>query len=191
MLARMRESDLNWTRTGIEICDHRQPFSPSHLPRCALAYCAAVSLRIKGMVTHILRVVEATTVDLSSALAIYFLNPEKEHNWWVEFGEAHLNGAFEIVYGQPAQDLMKPLRIALAGVVDATLFWLLAQQPFREKLETESWKAWLPHVLADVVEYRHMRETMGSQLMTVVPEDSYLDNMLTHPALKGALKAII
>lgn len=141
--------------------------------------------------THILQIIEATTSDLSSALSIYFLNPGREHNWWVEFGEAHLSGALEIVYGQPAQELMKPLRLAIAGVVDATLFWLLAQQPFREALESESWRIWLPKVLADVVEYRHIKDSLSPRRMTVVPEDVYLDSLMAHPALKGALNAVI
>jgi hypothetical protein len=143
------------------------------------------------MVAHILRIIEATTSDLASALSIYFLNPEREHNWWVEFGEAHLSGALEIVYGQPAQELMKPLRLALAGVVDATLFWLLAQPSFREALESENWRIWLPKVLADVVEYRHIKDTLSPRRMTIVPEDVYLDSLMAHPALKGALNAVI
>lgn len=175
----------------IEICDQRQPFNPAHLPRCALAYCAAISLRIKGMATHILRVVEATADDLSRALTICFLNPDKERNWWVEFGEAHLGGALEIVYGQPAQELMRPMRMALAAVVDATLFWLIAQPSFREVLDTEGWKVWLPLVLADVVEFRRMRDTLGADRMTIVPNDAYMESLLAHPALRGSPGAII
>ena len=167
---------------GIEICDDRQYFNPAHLPRCALSYCAAVHLRMKGMMAHILRIVEATANELAKSLAAHFLNAEKEENWWVEFGEAHLGGAFDIIYNQNAQDLMKPMRLALAGVLDATLFWLMAQQPFRHKMESEEWQGWLPRLLADLVEFRQMRDATRLDTSTLVPDESVLEALFTGQA---------
>lgn len=143
------------------------------------------------MVAHILRVVEATANDLSMVLSTHFLDPDKETNWWVEFGEAHVSGAVEIIYGQPSQELMKPMRMALARVMDATLFWLLAQKAFRQQLESPRWKVWLPKVLADLVEFRQLRDATGLRPMTIVPDESLLDELLGNLAVKDTSNVIV
>uniref|UniRef100_A0A0B7JXB4 BTB domain-containing protein n=3 Tax=Bionectria ochroleuca TaxID=29856 RepID=A0A0B7JXB4_BIOOC len=167
----------------IEICDESEPSDPAHLSRCALVYCAAVYLRVKGMVAHILRVIENTANDLARMITSRVLDHEGQSIWWFDFGPNHLYGALDIMYGQSSQELMKPFRLAMGGIFDATLFWLLARPQFVHQLASQEWMVWMPRILADQIEYRQLRERSYSWTGSVIPDDAALDTLLANDTL--------
>lgn len=142
--------------TGIEICQHdtERPLDLIHLPRCVLAYSAAVMFRVNKMVTQLLRIVDDTAVKLGAVTTTQYLNQSLEGD---ELGSSvtHLHNALELLYREPSQDLVRPLRLAMAGVLDAMLFWLISQADFLDFVR-KRWSHLLPKIATDQAEYRRI-----------------------------------
>ena len=68
----------------------------------------------------------------------------------------HIHDALEITYGESQQALMKPMRLALAGVLDASIFWLVSYPLFVELTASAMWQRHSQAILDDQSEYRQL-----------------------------------
>lgn len=66
----------------------------------------------------------------------------------------NLLSALNIIHDEPCSRLMKPMRLALAGVLHACLPSLLLQPVFIELLSLPDWQRHSSAIAADQVEYR-------------------------------------
>lgn len=146
------------------------PYDKGHLPRCVLMYSCAIFLRIKSLVLTILDIVECTATELSKTMKRFHESAQHgEMLSWLGFTEDHLIEAIELMYGQPSQEVMKPLRIVMAAVLDNSLLWLLQRPSFTEQVGKEPWSAYMEHILQDIVEYRTLKAKARGG--SVVPDE--------------------
>ncbi|KAJ4130886.1 hypothetical protein NW768_006425 [Fusarium equiseti] len=154
---------LRYIYTGrIEICefDTTNPWQSSHIPRCVLAYTAAIYLRMARMANHLLRVVENTSIEIATIIQRYYLHRDIDCSSWVQFSW-HYQTALEVVFrGQPLK-LMMPMRLAMASILDAMLFWLARQPLFVSELKSAWWKI-LQMSMADIAEYKRLCRSSGN-----------------------------
>ncbi|UKZ79216.1 hypothetical protein TrVFT333_006966 [Trichoderma virens FT-333] len=168
---------------NLDICerDVNQPLNFIHLPRCVLAYCAAVNFQIPAMASRILSILEDTTKDVSKYLNTYYIYKEMDCKTSRSIA-AHFINSLDILYSEPLFELMKPMRHALAGLLDALLPSLLRQPYFPELLSMPSWKRWSAAIAADQVEYRtaigHYRSPTESILPSELELEALFDRVL-------------
>ncbi|KAL6791250.1 hypothetical protein GGI42DRAFT_336461 [Trichoderma sp. SZMC 28013] len=168
---------------NLEICerDLSQPLNFIHIPRCVLAYCAAVNFQIPAMASRILSILEDTSKDLSTYLNTYYIYKEMDYKTSRSIATYFIN-SIDILYSEPLFELMKPMRHALAGLLDALLPSLLRQPYFPEILCMPSWKRWSAAIAADQVEYRtalgHYRSSTESILPSELELQALFDRVL-------------
>ncbi|KAJ4173714.1 hypothetical protein NW754_012710 [Fusarium falciforme] len=104
----------------IEICEynHEDPWKTIHLPRCVLGYCAAVNLRVPKMISYLLRIVEDTSVQLGRVVRAEYLHRPLGCSEWNQFSW-YYQAALDILAWERSKKLMRPMRLALASVLDA------------------------------------------------------------------------
>lgn len=122
-----------------------------HLPRCVLAYEGAVSLGIDKMVSHVVAIVEYTSTQLQRLLRTQV--DQHDPNWNVAFS-VHLHHALLVTYEETSRELMKPMRMALASVMDVSISYLILQPAFLELTRSEAWRRHGAAISWDMVEYR-------------------------------------
>lgn len=130
-----------------------------HLPRCVLAYAAAKCLKTNRLVTYLVRIVEETASHLKEGLANQRWMQWNEDDWNVGFA-VHLHHAILITYEETAQDLMEPMRMALAAVVDASLSHLIGKPGFVAFVASVAWQRHGPAVSDDLVRFRQRISTL-------------------------------
>ncbi|KAL7904352.1 hypothetical protein GGI35DRAFT_463330 [Trichoderma velutinum] len=168
---------------NLDICerDLKQPLNFIHIPRCVLAYCAAVNFQIPAMASRILSILEDTSKDLATYLNTYYIYKEMDYKTSRSIANYFIN-SIDILYSEPLFELMKPMRHALAGLLDALLPSLLRQPYFPEMLCMPSWKRWSAAIAADQVEYRtalcHYRSSTESMLPSELELESLFDRVL-------------
>ncbi|KAL7780798.1 hypothetical protein V8C43DRAFT_320363 [Trichoderma afarasin] len=168
---------------NLDICerDTNQPLNFIHIPRCVLAYCAAVNFQIPAMASRILSILEDTSKDLSTYLNAYYIYKEMDYKTSRSIATYFIN-SIDILYSEPLFELMKPMRHALAGLLDALLPSLLRQPYFPEILCMPSWKRWSAAIAADQVEYRtalgHYRSSTESILPSELELGALFDRVL-------------
>lgn len=158
------------------------PYDKGHLPRCVLLYTCGVLLRIRELVVKVLEVVEETARQLSEIIKNHHENAQRGPILWaLGFTEDHLLDALELIYEQPSQELMKPMRIVMAAVLDNSLLWLLQRPSFQKRIENDAWNRQMNHFLRDLVEYRILKQRL--QNGSVIPGTSAIDEMLNRDAI--------
>ncbi|KAL6690181.1 hypothetical protein J3F84DRAFT_389943 [Trichoderma pleuroticola] len=168
---------------NLDICerDLSQPLNFIHIPRCVLAYCAAVNFQIPAMASRILSILQDTTKDVSKYLNAYYIYKEMDYKTSRSIATCFIN-SIDILYSEPLFELMKPMRHALAGLLDALLPSLLRQPYFPEILCMPSWKRWSAAIAADQVEYRtalgHYRPSTESILPSELELGALFDRVL-------------
>lgn len=168
-------SQLTWRNqfcADLDICerDTNQPLNFIHIPRCVLAYCAAVNFQIPAMASRILSILEDTSKDLSTYLNAYYIYKEMDYKTSRSIATYFIN-SIDILYSEPLFELMKPMRHALAGLLDALLPSLLRQPYFPEILCMPSWKRWSAAIAADQVEYRTALGQYRSSTESILPSE--------------------
>ncbi|KAH6608776.1 hypothetical protein Trco_002122 [Trichoderma cornu-damae] len=168
---------------NLDICerDLQRPLDFIHVPRCVLAYCAAVNFRIPAMASRILAIMEETARHLATYLSVHYIYREMEAKTIRSMATYFVNAA-DILYSEPLFELMKPMRHALAGILDALLPSLLRQPYFPEVLNMPPWKRWSAAIAADQVEYRmalgHFRSSAESALPSELELEALFDRVL-------------
>ncbi|PNP48189.1 hypothetical protein THARTR1_10330 [Trichoderma harzianum] len=179
---------------NLDICerDLSQPLNFIHIPRCVLAYCAAVNFQIPAMASRILSILQDTTKDVSKYLNAYYIYKEMDYKTSRSIATCFIN-SIDILYSEPLFELMKPMRHALAGLLDALLPSLLRQPYFPEILCMPSWKRWSAAIAADQVEYRtalgHYRLSTESILPSELELGALFDRVLGQYGLYQKNKA--
>ncbi|PTB71184.1 hypothetical protein M440DRAFT_1406722 [Trichoderma longibrachiatum ATCC 18648] len=172
---------------NLDICERSicQPLNFIHIPRCVLAYCAAVNFQIPTMASRILGILEETARDLAGYLNSYFIYREMDFKTSKSMA-FYFVSSLDILYSEPLFELMKPIRQALAGILDALLPSLLRQPYFPEMLCMPGWKRWSAAIAADQVEYRAALGRGPSATESVLPTEAELkalfDRVLGEPS---------
>ncbi|KAF4436261.1 hypothetical protein FACUT_6653 [Fusarium acutatum] len=138
----------------VEICDIdiQKPWNAAHIPCCVLAYTTAVYLRMAKMTCHLLRVVENTSSELGALIRRDHISQKLDCSQWVQFSWHYQRALDIIVRGQP-QKLMVPMRLAMASILDAVLFWVVRHPLFASDLKTP-WQKILENSMHDIAEYK-------------------------------------
>lgn len=170
----MHNSTLTIVTIGFEICEYNreQPWNVLHLPRCVLGYHAAIYLRIPRLASHLLRIVEDTAMELGNLVKAQYLDRFLSYTEWVQF-QWHYQSALEIIYHDRHSRLMSPIRLAIAGVLDALLFWLIRQPAFLELLQT-TWRRLLRSTVLDIAEYRDLITSLNPHAIRSVSTEAEL-----------------
>lgn len=148
------DKTLTRVHTGLEWCETQDIFDSRYLPQCVLSYCASVYFRIPTMMHYVLNKIKSRARDLRAELvSISLKHGEQAVGQFFHYSYAHLQDAFDIAYAQADQDVMKPLRLALAYVWDRVAPFLMCHSS-----ATEAWKAHQGKVMLDVLEFRRLCE---------------------------------
>lgn len=177
-------SDVLMLLTGPELDNIHAtpPYDKGHLPRCVLMYTCGVFLRIRNLVTTVLEVVEETARVLSEAIKQCHENTQRGPILWaLGFTEDHLLDALELIYEQPSQELMKPMRLVMAAVLDNSLLWLLQRSSLQKRIGNDEWTRQMDRFLGDIVEYRTVKAKL--QNGSVIPDGFAIDEMLEQDAI--------
>ncbi|GKU03761.1 hypothetical protein FLAG1_08281 [Fusarium langsethiae] len=73
---------------------------------------------------------------------------------WVQFSW-HYQTALEVIVREQPQKLMVPMRLAMASILDAMLFWLARQPLFVSELKSSWWKI-MQMSMPDIAEYKRL-----------------------------------
>ncbi|KAF5552960.1 hypothetical protein FNAPI_6878 [Fusarium napiforme] len=140
----------------VEICDidTQNPWHAAHIPCCVLAYTTAVHLRMAKMTRHLLHVVENTSSELGALIHRDHISQKLDCSKWVQFSWHYQRALDIIVRGQP-QKLMVPMRLAMASILDAVLFWVVRHPLFASDLKTP-WQRILENSMHDIAEYKQL-----------------------------------
>ncbi|RSL48310.1 hypothetical protein CEP54_012984 [Fusarium duplospermum] len=162
----------------IEICEynHEDPWKTIHLPRCVLGYCAAVNLRVPKMISYLLRIVEDTSVQLGRVVRTEYLHRPLGCSEWNQFSW-YYQAALDILAWERSKKLMRPMRLALASVLDAILFWLMRQPLFVSVLQT-TWHKVLRASVMDIAEYRQLTRDANPFTNSALPDEAALRKLL-------------
>lgn len=126
------------------------------------------------MASRILAILEETARDLATHLNAYYIYKEMDFKTSRSIANYFVN-SLDILYSEPLFELMKPIRQALAGILDALLPSLLRQPYFPEMLSLPSWKRWSAAIAADQVEYRTALGHYRSPTESILPSESELE----------------
>lgn len=144
------------------------------------------------MVTHMLRIVEDTASNLTLTLTNrYFEAAARGDRCTIDFSECHLRDALWLTYTQRAQVLMQPMRLAMASILDATLFWLLPQPAFQVELCKRPWSDWLQMILMDQIEYRQRLVKVHTHAGSTILDEKELDALLANEELRETANVVI
>ncbi|KAF7542504.1 hypothetical protein G7Z17_g11507 [Cylindrodendrum hubeiense] len=152
----------------------------------AAAYClrfiyTGMFLRVSRMAAHLLRIVERTSAELGTLVTTHYLHQTLDDSEWAEFFW-HYQNALGILHHEGPHALMMPMRLAMAGVLDATLFWLVRQPAFINLLQTT--RQLFPHtLLLDQAEYRRLLKEHNSTTNSPVPTEAGLKKLFEKAAI--------
>lgn len=153
-----------------------QPLNFLHVPRCVLAYCAAVNFQIPSMAVRILAILEETARHLTSHLSSRYMYKEMDFKTSKSVLIYFVNSV-DILYSEPLFELMKPIRHSLAGILDALLPFMLRTPSFPEIMSLPSWKRWSAAIAADQVEYRMALGRFRSPEEAILPSETELEDL--------------
>jgi hypothetical protein len=106
------------------------------------------------MASHLLRVIESTSSELGALIRRDHVSQKLDCSQWVQFSW-HYQGALDIIIrGQP-QKLMVPMRLAMASILDAVLFWVVRHPLFASDLKA-SWQRMLQNSMHYIAEYKQL-----------------------------------
>ena len=138
------------------------------------------------MVAHVLRLVEAAVADMKGIISA--VEPGAEHRrscWVTSYTEDHLWDALVLVYSQANQKLMRPMRMAMAAVVDLVFILLLPRRNLRRQLHEGAWQWLLPRILADQIEYLRVSDDRASRIAMEATGDAAIDMLLADDDLRS------
>jgi hypothetical protein len=96
-----------------------------------------------------------------------------DYNEWMRFS-FHYHNALMILYYYQPQDLMSPMRLAMASVLDAVLFWLVGQTVFNPS----NWQNVYQTLMADQAEYRRLLRDINPSMTSPVAPEAVLKKLI-------------
>lgn len=147
------------TGIGIELCEYdpKKAWKSQQIPCCVLAYNAAVFLRMARLASYILRNVENASVELGNLIQGEYLHRSLDCSQWVQFSW-HYQRALDIVLRQQPRKLMMPMRLAMASILDAVIFWVVRQSLYTTELGS-SWHGIIQSSMRDIAEYKQLQRS--------------------------------
>jgi hypothetical protein len=134
------------------------------------------------MLLTILNVVEQTARELEEAIRHHQQNKgQGDMLSWIGFTEDHLLDALELIYDQPSQELMKPMRMVMAAVLDNSLLWLLQRPSMKKRIGKDAWATQIDRFLGDITEYRRLKQASANG--SVIPDNQGISQLLKHQDL--------
>lgn len=68
----------------------------------------------------------------------------------------HLCDTIDIVYGEQSQESMRPIRLGIASILDAAIFWMIVQPSFYELITSDVWRRHEEAIASDAHEMRRL-----------------------------------
>ncbi|KAJ6445830.1 ATP synthase alpha chain precursor [Purpureocillium lavendulum] len=134
----------------------------AHVPMCVLLYLQAMGLRSPSMASHIIRLLEETAKqwgDIFESRLEYCLMTDNQAN---TFG-THLVNALDTTYSLADSAALMPLRLAMAGFLDA-VFPVVARQHQEVGLfSAREWQLHAARITTDM--YRSRQQRLSSDHM--------------------------
>lgn len=126
------------------------------------------------MAVRILAILEETARHLTSYLSVHYIYNDMDCKTSKSVMVYFVN-SIDILYSEPLFELMKPIRHALAGILDALLPYMLRQPSFPEIMNLPSWKRWSAAIAADQIEYRTALGCFRSPEESILPSGTELE----------------
>lgn len=102
---------------------------------------------------YVLHVVRLSASPIGNAFAKHYFAEDGDYRDTIQLC-FDLHNALDIMYAEPSQMAMRPMRMALAGVFDALVPGLLQHPVFIQFIQTDEWYVYSRAVSEDQVEYR-------------------------------------
>lgn len=128
------------------------------------------------MISYLLRIVEDTSVQLGRVVRAEYLHRPLGCSEWNQFSW-YYQAALDILAWERSKKLMRPMRLALASVLDAILFWLMRQPLFVSVLQT-TWHKVLRASVMDIAEYRQLTRDANPFTNSALPDEAALRKLL-------------
>ncbi|PHH82010.1 hypothetical protein CDD82_7327 [Ophiocordyceps australis] len=148
---------------SIDICepDDTRPHDICYVARSALFYAFAVDIRSHTIAAYLLATLDSCSERWKGYVDEYF------HNGGLSSGDCcmfafHMANAFSVAYGHPRSDLIAPLRLALAGLLDVVLPLMVQQPPVIDLLSSSTWRRYSTAVTRDLDCHRRRRSELCS-----------------------------
>lgn len=145
------------------------------------------------MVLHILRLVEKATTNLPEIIRTEFVGEPDVGELKTHAGvfiQRYLRDALDLIYSQRNQDLMRPMRMVVAQLLDTVLLFLLRDRQFVSKLFMTEWQHWIHKLLHDQIEYRRIMAASG-MVESLVPSEAAIEALLDNEELREWADIII
>lgn len=155
-------------RVALEVCQYDRDNLRNiiHVPCSALLYVGAIDLQVEEMKHYLVRVLQHTAKDLARYLKANFMNQTMDDTEAVTT-VFHLKNALEAAYSHASHAETRPLRLALANILD-TLFPFLIRHPvFLDLLSADLWKKYSVAISTDLMDVRCGKESCEGTLETL------------------------
>ncbi|UNI21014.1 hypothetical protein JDV02_007047 [Purpureocillium takamizusanense] len=132
----------------------------SHVPMCALFYIQALGLRAPSLAGHVVQLLEQTTKrwgDVFDSTLQYCLMTDRQAKTF----SAHLQNALYTTYSYADSAALAPLRLAVAGFLDAVFPVVARQDKEVDLFSTREWHTHGARITADMYWSRRLRESPG------------------------------
>jgi hypothetical protein len=110
-----------------------------------------------SLASYILRNVENASVELGNLIQGEYLHRTLNCSQWVQFSW-HYQRALDIVLRQQPRKLMMPMRLAMASILDAVIFWVVRQSLYTTELGM-SWHGIIQSSMRDIAEYKQLQRS--------------------------------
>lgn len=125
------------------------------------------------LAARLLQSVERTAKKLGILVTTDRLYQPMDNEEWSQFSW-HYRNALDMVYMQSLpKHLMMPMRLAIASVIDATLFWLAAQPVFN----TMNWQHVYTTLMLDQAEYRRLMMQCNPSMSSPIASEAVLKKL--------------
>ncbi|PHH64161.1 hypothetical protein CDD81_4908 [Ophiocordyceps australis] len=158
----------------IEICepDETRLHDICYVARSALFYVFAVDIRAHTIAAYLLDTLDACSERWKGYVDAHF------HDGGLSTGDCcmfafHMANALSVAYGYLRSDLIAPLRLALAGLLNVVLPLMVQQPPVIDLLSSSTWRRYSTAVTRDLNRHRRSEPcTLQSQIKDVPRDES-------------------
>jgi hypothetical protein len=137
------------------------------------------------MAWQLVKIIEHTAIELGDYLKTKPSDFRLNTREFVAFA-LHLQNTLEIAYGAPDQNLMRPIRMALASFLDASIMFVLQHSQSAQLTSSEPWTRYASLIWADQIEYRRSLGQSHPLKGSTVPDQKTLVMLMERHTLDEA-----
>lgn len=137
------------------------------------------------MVWQLVKMIEHTAIELGDYLKTKPSDFRLNTREFITFA-LHLQNTLEIAYGAPDQNLMRPIRMALASLLDACIMFVLQHSQSAQLTGSEPWTRYASMMWADQIEYRRSLGQSHPLKGSAIPDQKTLVMLMERHALDEA-----